>query len=108
MIGSENVSKKVLFVTDEMTLGGVSRVLNNLLDQLVSQTDYHIDLLVLHKHGEMLKDIPDSVNVIEGTKFFRVIDQSLSQLLKQKNIPYLINKLYLVSLMKIVLIGYKI
>ena len=40
MIGSENVSKKVLFVTDEMTLGGVSRVLNNLLDQLVSQTDY--------------------------------------------------------------------
>ena len=108
MIGSENVSKKVLFVTDEMTLGGVSRVLNNLLDQLVSQTDYHIDLLVLHKHGEMLKDIPDSVNVIEGTKFFRVIDQSLSQLLKQKNIPYLINKLYLVSLMKIGLIGYKI
>ena len=105
MIGSENVSKKVLFVTDEMTLGGVSRVLNNLLDQLVSQTDYHIDLLVLHKHGEMLKDIPDSVNVIEGTKFFRVIDQSLSQLLKQKNIPYLINKLYLVSLMKIGLIG---
>lgn len=108
MIGSENVSKKVLFVTDEMTLGGVSRVLNNLLDQLVSQTDYHIDLLVLHKHGEMLKDIPDSVNVIEGTKFFRVIDQSLSQLLKQKNIPYLINKLYLVSLMKTGLIGYKI
>ena len=108
MIGSENVSKKVLFVTDEMTLGGVSRVLNNLLDQLVSQTDYHIDLLVLHKHGEMLKDIPASVNVIEGTKFFRVIDQSLSQLLKQKNIPYLINKLYLVSLMKTGLIGYKI
>ena len=108
MIGSGRMNKKILFVTDEMALGGVSRVLNNLLEQLVSQTDYRIDLLVLHKHGEMLKDIPDTVNVIEGTKFFRVIDQSLSQLLKQKNIPCLINKLYLVSLMKTGLIGYKI
>ena len=48
MIGSEIVSsKKILFVTDEMTLGGVSRVLNNLLEQLINQTDYQIDLLVL-------------------------------------------------------------
>ena len=59
------MSKKILFVTDEMTLGGVSRVLNNLLQELVKQTSYEIDLLVLHKHGEMLKDVPSGVNIIE-------------------------------------------
>ena len=57
------MSKKILFVTDEMTLGGVSRVLNNLLQELVKQTSYEIDLLVLHKHGEMLKDVPSGVNI---------------------------------------------
>ena len=109
MIGSEIVSsKKILFVTDEMTLGGVSRVLNNLLEQLINQTDYQIDLLVLHKHGEMLKDIPNEINVIEGTKFFRVIDQPLSQIIREKNIARLLNKLYLISLMKTGLIGNKI
>ena len=61
------MSKKILFVTDEMTLGGVSRVLNNLLQELVKQTSYEIDLLVLHKHGEMLKDVPSAVNIIEGS-----------------------------------------
>lgn len=108
MIGSEIVSKKILFVTDEMTLGGVSRVLNNLLRQLVHQTDYQIDLLVLHKHGEMLKDIPNEINVLEGTKFFRVIDQPLSQIIRKKNIALLFNKLYLISLMKTGFIGNKI
>ena len=102
------MSKKILFVTDEMTLGGVSRVLNNLLQELVKQTSYEIDLLVLHKHGEMLKDVPSGVNIIEGSKFFRVIDLPLSQIIKSKNISLLINKLYLLCLMKTGWIGRKI
>ena len=85
MIGDETMSKKVLFVNDEMVIGGVARVLNNLLQELVKQTSYEIDLLVLHKHGEMLKDIPVGVNIIEGTPFFRVIDLPLSQIIKSKN-----------------------
>ena len=108
MIGDETMSKKVLFVNDEMVIGGVSRVLNNLLQELVKQTSYEIDLLVLHKHGEMLKDIPVGVNIIEGTPFFRVIDLPLSQIIKSKNMSLLIKKLYLLFLMKTGLIGRKI
>ena len=102
------MSKKVLFVNDEMVTGGVSRVLNNLLQELVKQTSYEIDLLVLHKHGEMLKDVPDRVNIIAGTPFFKVIDLPLSQIIKSKNISLLINKLYLLFLMKTGWIGRKI
>lgn len=65
------MSKKILFVTDEMTLGGVSRVLNNLLHELVGKTPHQLDVLVLHKHGEMLKDIPKGIRVIEGSPFLK-------------------------------------
>lgn len=102
------MSKKILFVTDEMTLGGVSRVLNNLLHELVGKTPNQLDILVLHKHGEMLKDIPKGIRVIEGSPFFKVVDQPLSQVIKSKNIFLIFNKLYLLILMKIGRIGKKI
>lgn len=70
--------RKVLFVNDEMVVGGVSRVLNNLLSEIDSEK-YEIDLLVLHKHGEMLKDVPSYVNVIEGSKFFEVCDITIRE-----------------------------
>ena len=56
----------------------------------------------------MLKDVPSGVNIIEGSKFFRVIDLPLSQIIKSKNISLLINKLYLLCLMKTGWIGRKI
>lgn len=102
------MSKKILIVNDEMVVGGVARVLNNLLVALKEATDYEIDLLVLHKHGEMLSGIPQGVKVIEGTPFFSVIDIPLSQLIKSKKIGLLLRKLYLVTLMKTGLIGQKI
>lgn len=102
------MSKKILFVTDEMTLGGVSRVLNNLLHELVGKTPHQLDVLVLHKHGEMLKDIPKGIRVIEGSPFFKVVDQPLSQVIKSKNLFLIFNKLYLLILMKLGMIGKKI
>lgn len=102
------MSKKILFVTDEMVLGGVSRVLNNLLHELVGKTTNEIDVLVLHKHGDMLKDIPSGIRVIEGTPFFKVVDQPLSQVIKSKNIFLILNKIYLLILMKTGRIGKKI
>ena len=47
------MKKKILFVNDEMTLGGVSRILNTLLSKL-DQDKYDIDLLVLNPHGELM------------------------------------------------------
>ena len=49
--------RRILFVNDEMEMGGVARVLNTLMKNLDQQV-YQIDLLVLHKTGTLLQDIP--------------------------------------------------
>ena len=55
--------KKILFVNDEMTMGGVARILNTLL-KMIDKSKYDIDLLVLHKRGELLNEIPEGVRVL--------------------------------------------
>ena len=92
--------KKILFVNDEMTIGGVSRILNTLLRHL-EEKGYEIDLLVLNPRGEMMDEIPDYVNVLPSTPFFRIVDQPLDDLLQKKNIITLIKKSYFVFLMKV-------
>ena len=42
--------KRILFVNDEMRMGGVARVLNTLMASLPADR-YEIDLLILHKRG---------------------------------------------------------
>lgn len=99
--------KKILFVNDEMTIGGVSRILNTLLRHLEGK-GYEIDLLVLNPRGEMMDEIPNYVNVLPSTTFFRIVDQPLDDLLQKKNIITLIKKSYFVFLMKSGLIKRKI
>ena len=65
--------KNILFVNDEMVMGGVARILCTLL-KLIDKNKYNIDVLILHKHGELLSEIPEDVNVLEGTDFFNTID----------------------------------
>ena len=45
--------RRILFVNDEMEMGGVARVLNTLMKNLDQQV-YQIDLLVLHKMIQIL------------------------------------------------------
>ena len=99
--------KKVLFVNDEMTMGGVSRILNTLLAHLENK-DYEIDLLVLNPHGEMMDEIPEYVNVLSSTEFFKIVDKSLDDLIQQKNITGILKKLYFIFLMKTGWIRYKV
>ena len=95
--------KKILFVNDEMTMGGVARILNTLL-KMLDKEEYEADLLVLHKRGELLDEIPEGINVIGGTDFFNAIDIPLSAC-KGKT---LFSKLRLLFYMKTGLIKNKI
>ncbi|MBQ1448182.1 MAG: glycosyltransferase, partial [Erysipelotrichaceae bacterium] len=87
-----STKKKILFVNDEMVMGGVARVLNNLLKEM-DKDKYEIDLLILHKHGELLKEIPEGVNVLEGTPFFRTVDIPLKQCNLSNIFPWLRQRL---------------
>lgn len=97
------MKKKVLFVNDEMTMGGVARILNTFL-KYIDKDKYDIDLLVLHKRGELLSEIPIGINVLEGTSFFNTIDMPLSLCKGSK----LFSKIRLLFYMKTGLIKKKI
>ena len=92
------MKKKILFVNDEMVVGGVSRVLNNLLANLDLEK-YDIDLLVLHKHGAMLKEIPEGINVIGGSDFFSVCDIPIEEC-RRKGIGMTFRKYRFYNLLK--------
>jgi len=91
--------KQILFVNDDMRMGGVARVLNTLMASLPAD-QYDIDLLVLHKTGMLLKEVPSNVHVIGGIPFFTMVDESFVQLLKSFDIRGLISKTRLVLYMK--------
>ena len=93
------MKKRILFVNDEMRMGGVARVLNTLLKYLDSN-QYDIDLLVLHKHGELLSEVPDGVTIIDTDSFFEVVDIPLEELIKNFDLKGLLKKIYLLFLMK--------
>ena len=99
--------KKILFVNDEMRMGGVARVLNTLMAAL-PEDRYEIDLLVLHKEGMLLDEIPSKVRVIEGSSFFNTVDQSLELLLQERKIKDLAGKIRLLLYMKTGLIRNRI
>lgn len=93
------MKKKILFVNDEMTLGGVSRILNNLLSQL-DRDKYEIDLLVLHPHGELMNEIPEWINVIPSCRFFESVDMEISTLIHRLDILGIFRKIFFVLAMK--------
>lgn len=99
--------KKILFVNDEMEMGGVARVLNNLMSSL-PKDKYDISLLVLHKRGLMLDEIPSYVRVYEASYFFSAVDISLKLLLKSFDVKNLFNKIRLIFYMKTGLIKSRI
>ena len=101
------MKKNVLFVVDERRMGGVSVLLSDILKK-INIKKYNIDVMVLHNNGEYLDNLDKSINIIYGSRFFRCIDYTLSEVLHGKNILNIFNKLYLIFLMKTKLIGKKI
>lgn len=99
--------KKILFVVDENKMGGVSVLLKDIV-KIFDYKKYKIDVLVLHDSGNCLKDLGKNVRVIYGTKFFNAVDYNLRDLIRDKKILLLLNKIYLIFLMKTCLIKYRI
>lgn len=56
--------KKILFVIRSLEFGGAEKSLVNLLRQLPADK-YQIDLLLFKKKGEFIRQLPDTVNLLE-------------------------------------------
>jgi glycosyltransferase involved in cell wall biosynthesis len=91
--------RSILFVNDEMQMGGVARVLNTLMAAL-PRDRYEIDLLVLHPRGMLMEEIPEDVHVLAGTPFFTPVDEALDTLAAERNFKELAKKLRLLFFMK--------
>jgi len=95
--------KKILFVVDENKIGGVSIVLEDILNN-ISINNYDITLLILHNNGDRFKNIPKSVKIIYGGSIFDKIDMPLIEAYKSKKLKIITSKLFLLFLMKTKLI----
>lgn len=91
--------KDVLLVVDERCMGGVSTLLKDMLN-MIDLSKLNIDILVLHDRGDMLEDLPKSVNLIFGTKYFEAVDIPMKEVVRSKNIKTLFQKLRVVFDMK--------
>ena len=91
------MKKNILFVVDERMMGGVSIVLEDILNN-ISLNNKNIDLLILHDRGDRLVNIPKKINIIYGSKFFNIIDLTFKDLIISKNIIGILKKIYLVIL----------
>ena len=99
------MKKSLLIVVDERRMGGVSILLEDMLNLGVF-SDYDTDILVLHNNGTRLEDV--NANVIYGTKFFNTIDLTIKEVLKTKKINLIFSKVRLVFDMKTGLIKKRI
>ncbi|MBQ2946739.1 MAG: glycosyltransferase [Bacilli bacterium] len=97
--------KNILFVVDDKKMGGVSILLEDILNRL-NLNKFNIDLLILKNEGELLSKIPSKINILYGDEFFYPINYSLSSAIKEKKLKKIIDKALLVLYMKTPIIKY--
>ena len=64
----------MLFVMNNMCMGGIQKALISLLNELC--TEFDITLLLFWKCGPLVDEIPSSVEVVETKSMFRLIGMS--------------------------------
>lgn len=93
------MKKRVLFVNDEMVMGGVARILTTMLGKIDPDL-FDVDVLILHAHGELLGELPTWVRVLHGTPFFDAVDINLHEAAHQHDWLSVTKKAVLLARMK--------
>ncbi len=102
------MEKNILFVVDNLKLGGVTKVLSTLLAQLSLNQSLKIDLLVLHYYNDMQITLPENITIKSGGKAFQILDQNISSIIREKSLFKLVRKILFSSKIKTGLIKYTI
>ena len=76
------MKKKLLIVSHALELGGVERSLIGLLDAMNSE-DWDIDLFLLRHEGELMKEVPEHVNLLPEIPAYTVLARPMIQTLKE-------------------------
>lgn len=89
---------KILFVIQNMKMGGVQRSLINLTKELLNM-GYEIEYLILDYSGSLLDNIPNEVSVLLLPKKYqnicRLYQETYKEIIKKKNILDILIKVFL-------------
>ena len=91
------MKEKIIFVNNNMDIGGVQKSLVNLLKSI--ESEYEITLLLFSKSGEYIEEIPKSVEVVTCDSLFRCL--GISQNESKKNLFVFLSRGFLALVTKI-------
>ena len=77
--------KKILIVSHAMEIGGVEKALLGLLENIDTK-EYQVDLFLLRHEGELLKYIPDNINVLPEIPAYSVLARSMKDTVKEGHV----------------------
>src|SRR5690606_17757010 len=80
--------RTVLFVINNLQVGGAERSLISLLQEL-DYEKFEIDLLLFSKTGLFLESVPEQVNILPEPKFYKLFDGQFLKSLRTLN-PWII------------------
>lgn len=87
------MKKKIIIVSHAMFLGGVERSLVGLLEAF-DYSQYDVDLFLLRHEGELLKYIPNEVNLLPEVKQYTVLARPMVDTLKEGHVLLTLCRLY--------------
>ena len=74
--------KKILIFSHAMELGGAERALLGLLET-IDTTKYNVDLFLMRHQGELMKYIPDNINLLPENKKYSCLAIPLKKVVKR-------------------------
>ena len=74
--------KKILIVSHAMEIGGAEKALLGLLENIDTK-EYQVDLFLLRHEGELLKYIPNNINVLPEIPAYSVLARPMNDTLKE-------------------------
>lgn len=85
--------KKMLIVSHAMEIGGVEKALLGFLENIDTK-EYQVDLFLLRHEGELLKYIPDNINVLPEIPAYSVLARPMKDTLKEGHVCLTLARLF--------------
>jgi len=92
------VKQSILFVNNNLHIGGVQKSLVNLIKLI--KDDYDITLYLFNKGGDYIDDLPSSVTVIEATYPLKTLGMSLKEV-RKTGFKFTLTKIFFVLVSRI-------
>lgn len=86
-----HTKQKILFVMNNMHVGGSEKALVSLLNEL-DYSKYEVDLQLFKQEGLFLGEIPEEVNLLDVPKNYHYFDSSYKKVLKTLNPNLIVNR----------------